>query len=69
MLSVEVLGAVVVGDEVRFTRGAEGVRLFVPVAGRGGAIGEIAAGIEVEFRVDVELLEAGDDVGVGGRTR
>lgn len=66
MLRVEVFGPVVVRDEVRFARGAEGVGLFVPVAGWGGAVGEITARVEVEFCVDVELLEAGDGVGVGG---
>lgn len=67
MLRVKVLGAVVVRDEVRVTRGTEGVGLFVPVAGGRGAVDKVATGAEVELGVDVEALQAGDDVAIRAR--
>lgn len=47
VLAVEILGSVVVGDEVRVPWCAEGIGCLVPFAGGGRAVDEITARVEV----------------------
>lgn len=70
MLAVQVLGTVVVGDEVRVGRDAEGIGLLlVPGAGRRGAIHKVATGGEVKLAVHIKGLQLGNATGAwaGGR--
>lgn len=71
MLAVEVFGAVIVGDKVWLSGCTQRVGGFVPLADGGGTVDKVPTGVEVQLRVYVESLQAGDGAGVraaGGGT-